>query len=73
MTAFGQVGENRQKPLTDGESTVKRTLTLRSETLSELTTDQLTAVAGGVLPTTPVDICLDKFFETKEATRCFCP
>jgi hypothetical protein len=52
---------------------VKRTLTLRSETLSELTTDQLTAVAGGVLPTTPVDICLDKFFETKEATRCFCP
>jgi len=47
---------------------VKR-LTLKSETLAELTADELTAVAGGVLPTTPLDVCLD----TLQATRCFCP
>lgn len=52
---------------------MKRTLTLKSETLSELTTDQLTAVVGGAPPTTPVKECLADFFETKEATRCFCP
>ena len=52
---------------------MKRTLILKSETLAELTTDQLTGVVGGVLPTTPVDECLDKFFDTLQATRCFCP
>ena len=52
---------------------MKRTLTLRSETLTELGTDELTAVAGGVVPTLPVDACLDKFFDTMEPTRCLCP
>lgn len=49
---------------------MKRTLGLKSETLSELTADELTGViGGGVLPTTPLDVCLD----TLQATRCFCP
>ena len=52
---------------------MKRTLTLKSETLSDLTTDELTAVAGGVLPTLPVEVCLEKFIETMEPTRCLCP
>jgi hypothetical protein len=52
---------------------VKRTLTLKSETLHELTTGQLAAVVGAAVPTLPVGACLDKFFDTMEATRCFCP
>jgi hypothetical protein len=53
---------------------MKRSLTLKSETLAELTADELTGVAGGgVLPTTPVDACLDELFYTLQATRCFCP
>ena len=52
---------------------MKRTLTLKSETLAELTTDQLTRVVGGAPPTIPVQQCLDELFETMEATRCFCP
>jgi hypothetical protein len=49
---------------------VKRTLTLKSETLAALTTDELTSVVGGQAPPTlPVAQCLD----TLQATRCFCP
>lgn len=50
---------------------MKRTLTLRSEALAELTPDQLTGVVGAALPTTPVGVCDP--FETLRATRCFCP
>ena len=52
---------------------MKRRLSLQREVLTELSTDQLTGVVGGVLPTTPVDACLEKFFDTLQATRCFCP
>ena len=52
---------------------MKRTLSLKRETLTELTTDQLTGVVGGVLPTLPLEQCLDELFYTLEATRCFCP
>ena len=49
---------------------MKRTLTLKSETLTDLSTDQLTAVVGGyALPTTPLRDCLD----TWQPTRCMCP
>lgn len=36
---------------------MRRTLSLESETLRELTADQLGDVAGGALPTTPVTLC----------------
>lgn len=53
---------------------MKRTLSLKREALTELGTDQLTAVVGaGVLPTIPVDACLEKFVDTMEPTRCLCP
>jgi len=54
---------------------VKRTLTLRSETLTDLTATELTGVVGGAqaLPTTPVQECYDDFMHTKRATQCFCP
>ena len=52
---------------------MKRTLTLKRETLTELTDDQLTGVVGGVLPTLPLDQCLDELLHTKQPTRCLCP
>ncbi len=52
---------------------MKRTLTLKSESLAELTTDDLTAVAGGALPTLPLAQCYDELVYTLQATRCFCP
>lgn len=53
---------------------MKRTLSLHSESLTELTTEQLTAVVGGhALWTTPVRECYDKLVDTLQATRCFCP
>lgn len=52
---------------------MKRTLSLQREALTELSTGQLTGVVGGVLPTTPVDRCLDELLYTKEPTRCLCP
>jgi hypothetical protein len=49
---------------------VKRTLALKHESLAELSTDDLGAVAGGQAPPTlPLADCLDTF----QATRCFCP
>ena len=48
-------------------------LTLKSETLAELTDEQLNAVVGGALPTTPVKECTADPFYTLQATRCFCP
>ncbi|HWL38507.1 MAG TPA: hypothetical protein VNQ77_20130 [Frankiaceae bacterium] len=48
-------------------------LTLKSETLSELTADELTGVAGGVLPTLPLDVCLDELLHTNRPTQCLCP
>lgn len=52
---------------------MKRTLTLKSESLTELTTEQLTYVVGGALPTTPVGDCYEDLIYTLQATRCFCP
>lgn len=52
---------------------MKRTLSLKGETLSDLTAEELTGVAGGVLPTIPVDACLAELLYTLQATRCFCP
>jgi len=51
---------------------MKRSLSLKRETLADLTPEQLTAVVGGALPTTPAD-CLEDLFDTLQATRCFCP
>ena len=50
---------------------MKRRLVLRTEYLTDLTPEQLAAVAGGqqAIPTLPFDVC----FDTLEATRCFCP
>lgn len=42
---------------------MNRTLTLKSETLADLTDTELTAVAGGVAKTTPVNECLGISFE----------
>ncbi len=51
---------------------MKRTLTLKSESLADLTADELGDVRGGhALPTTPIGVCDP--FETLRATRCFCP
>lgn len=52
---------------------MKRTLTLKSEALAELTTDELTVVAGGAPPTLAVADCLADLVNTLQATRCFCP
>lgn len=52
---------------------MKRTLTLKSESLAELSSDELTSVVGGVLPTTPYNECLKDLLDTKRATQCFCP
>lgn len=38
-----------------------RRLTLRSESLAALTTDELSSVAGGALPTSPVAQCLESY------------
>lgn len=52
---------------------MKRTLTLKREALAELTTADLSAVVGGVLPTSPIGECLQKYINTIEPTRCMCP
>jgi hypothetical protein len=54
---------------------VKRTLTLKSESLAPLTAGEMSGVGGGAqaLPTTPVQQCYDDFMHTKRATQCFCP
>lgn len=46
---------------------------LKSESLSDLTAEQLSVVVGGAAPTTPVKECLNDPFYTLQATRCFCP
>ncbi len=38
----------------------KRVLTLRSEALGELTTEELTGVAGAAIPTSPLVYCLSQ-------------
>ncbi|HEX8003085.1 MAG TPA: hypothetical protein VF519_10370 [Mycobacteriales bacterium] len=50
---------------------MKRTLTLKSESLTELSSGELASVAGAqqAIPTLPMDVC----FDTLQATRCFCP
>lgn len=45
-------------------------LSLTSETLAELTDEQLTAVAGGALPTTPVKQCYGTLFTHHSAVDC---
>ncbi len=52
---------------------MKRNLSLARETLAELSTDQLTSVVGGAIPTSPLNDCLYELFDTLQATRCFCP
>lgn len=52
---------------------MKRTLTLKSEALAELSTDELTVVAGGAPPTLAVRDCVAELLDTLQATRCFCP
>ncbi len=42
---------------------MKRTLTLKGETLAVLTDTELHAVAGGAVPTTPVNECLNISYE----------
>ncbi len=37
---------------------MKRSLSLKSETLAGLTADELTGVRGGQAPTTPVKVCV---------------
>lgn len=36
---------------------MKRTLSLKREALAELSTRELSGVAGGALPTTPINAC----------------
>ena len=36
---------------------MKRTLSLKREALAELSTRELSGVAGGALPTTPIEAC----------------
>ena len=52
---------------------MKRTLSLKRESLAELDTTDLRHVVGGAAPTLPLDACLNDLFETMQATRCFCP
>ena len=52
---------------------MKRTLTLKSESLAELTSDELTSVVGAALPTLPVKTCYEELVDTLQPTRCFCP
>lgn len=51
---------------------MKRTLTLTSESLTELTSEQMSVVVGGAQeapPTLRLAECLD----TLQPTRCMCP
>lgn len=43
---------------------MKRALTLRSETLADLTAAELGGVVGAALPTTPVKVCVDETFDS---------
>ena len=60
---------------------MKRTLSLKRETLTELSSDELVHVAGGAAPpTSPLVDCVnghnsDMVCYTREAgpSRCFCP
>lgn len=47
-----------------------RTLSLKRETLTELTDEQLGLVAGAALPTTPVGPCLGGLFTHHSAVDC---
>jgi hypothetical protein len=69
-------------PLDELESFVKRTLSLKREALSELSTGDLLNVAGAAaaLPTTPVNYCVDQqnskqvcFTAAAGYSRCVCP
>lgn len=52
---------------------MKRSLSLRRESLSDLTPGDLAAVVGAAPPTFNVGECLEKFFDTVQPTRCLCP
>lgn len=53
---------------------MKRTLSLKRESLSELTAAQLASVAGGDAPPTwYLKECLQDVFDTWQPTRCACP
>ena len=45
-------------------------LSLKSESLTEMTDEQLTAVAGAALPTTPVMECYGTLFTHHSAVDC---
>ena len=54
-----------------------RTLSLTRESLTELSAEDLSGVAGAALPTSPVDWCVDSmaicFSADPPNSRCFCP
>ena len=60
---------------------MKRTLSLKRESLTELSAMDLLHVAGAALPTSPVDYCLDKvqnsvaicITDAGQRSRCMCP
>lgn len=52
---------------------MKRSLTLKRESLTELTGDDLAAVVGGAPPTLNVGECIRKLVDTMQPTRCLCP
>ena len=57
---------------------MKRHLTLKRENLTELSADDLLAVAGAAPPTTPVDYCLRNtqyvcYTEQANPSHCVCP
>ena len=48
---------------------MKRTLSLRTEVLGDLTADELSYVAAGAAPTVPVNTCV---FCVTQASDCVC-
>lgn len=55
------------------ETTLKKTLSLKSETLAELTADQLRGVVGAALPTLPLGQCTQKWVDSMDPSNCTCP
>lgn len=56
---------------------MKRSLSLKRESLTELSTEDLVAIAGAAPPTSPADYCLNSqmvcYTRAAGPSRCFCP
>lgn len=52
---------------------MKKSLVLRSETLAELTAEQLRGVVGAALPTLPLGDCTNKWVDSLDPSNCTCP